>query len=247
MATVEQDRASEEADRGDGLLVGKDFDVGQAGRVVDRDMHRLPAADVRRRPSASVRLGRPLRPYPAGDPFAGAILDEAELLDVDVGQLARTGAFAADRGLQPETTELAQPVALEDRADRRARHVEQIRELRCREPQPAQRREQLDCALIGAVVNPVRGAGAIEQTRLAFRPVTVTHFEQVRPLTSAASAAFAIGQPCSTTRNTIRSRCLNDRAALACNLIRCPPWDWGLQHHPASREARMNNVPRNYI
>jgi len=23
--------------------------------------------------------------------------------------------------------------------------------------------------------------------------------------------------------------------------------DWGLQHHPASKEARMNNVIRNYI
>jgi hypothetical protein len=22
--------------------------------------------------------------------------------------------------------------------------------------------------------------------------------------------------------------------------------DWGLQHHPASKEARMNNVLRNY-
>jgi hypothetical protein len=22
--------------------------------------------------------------------------------------------------------------------------------------------------------------------------------------------------------------------------------DWGLQHHPASKEARMNNVARNY-
>jgi hypothetical protein len=23
-------------------------------------------------------------------------------------------------------------------------------------------------------------------------------------------------------------------------------WDWGLQHHPASKEARMNNLLRNY-
>ena len=61
-----------------------------------------------------------------------------------------------------------------------------------------------------------------------------------------AAAAALIVQPCSMTRNTIRSRCVNDNAALACNLIRCPPWNWGLQHHPASKEARMNNLLRNY-
>ena len=37
------------------------------------------------------------------------------------------------------------------------------------------------------------------------------------------------------TRNTIRSRCLNDRAALACNFIRCPPWDWGFDNHQPPR------------
>jgi len=55
-----------------------------------------------------------------------------------------------------------------------------------------------------------------------------------------------IVQPCSTN-NTIRRRCLNDNAALACNFIRCPPLEArGLQHHPASKEARMNNLLRNY-
>jgi hypothetical protein len=34
--------------------------------------------------------------------------------------------------------------------------------------------------------------------------------------------------------------------ALACNLIRCPPWDRWLRHQPASKETRMNNVLRNY-
>jgi hypothetical protein len=25
------------------------------------------------------------------------------------------------------------------------------------------------------------------------------------------------------------------------------PWDWWLRHQPASKEARMNNLLRNYI
>jgi hypothetical protein len=34
--------------------------------------------------------------------------------------------------------------------------------------------------------------------------------------------------------------------ALACNLIRCPPWDWWPRHQPASKEVQMNNLLRNY-
>jgi hypothetical protein len=46
---------------------------------------------------------------------------------------------------------------------------------------------------------------------------------------------------------TIRWRCLNDKAALACNFIRDPPVEVGTAWQPsASREARMNNLLRNY-
>jgi len=34
--------------------------------------------------------------------------------------------------------------------------------------------------------------------------------------------------------------------ALAWSFIRCPPWDWVALTPPASKEARMNNVVRNY-
>ena len=43
VAGVVRDRAAQEPDRGGGLLVGEDLDVGQAGGVVDRDVHELPA------------------------------------------------------------------------------------------------------------------------------------------------------------------------------------------------------------
>src|SRR3954447_24090526 len=43
VASVEVDGALEEGDRGGCLLVGEDFDVGQAGAVVDGDVHVFPA------------------------------------------------------------------------------------------------------------------------------------------------------------------------------------------------------------
>jgi hypothetical protein len=50
---------------------------------------------------------------------------------------------------------------------------------------------------------------------------------------------------CSTTRQTIRSACLNNYAALTCSFIR---FLLGLGHRQslASKEGRMNNVLRNY-
>ena len=56
-------------------LVGQDLGVGQPGGIVDADMQELPAA--------AALLAGPV----AGDAVADAV-DPAELLDVDVDQLA---------------------------------------------------------------------------------------------------------------------------------------------------------------
>ena len=53
---VEGDRAAQEADRGRGLLVGEHLDVGQAGGVIDADVHEFPAAA--RAAPAVARRGR---------------------------------------------------------------------------------------------------------------------------------------------------------------------------------------------
>src|SRR5213080_4004472 len=97
-------RSAQEADRGGRLLVVEDFDVGQAGGVVDRDVDELPAD----RPAAAAlgvgavgrvaALARRAVPGPAAD--------APELLDVDVDQLARALALVADRGLLSESAEL---------------------------------------------------------------------------------------------------------------------------------------------
>jgi hypothetical protein len=59
----------------------------------------------------------------------------------------------------------------------------------------------------------------------------------------AASAASITDHPALSTRSTNSSRPFKLSLAL---IIRCPPWDWWLRHQPASKEARMNNVLRNY-
>jgi hypothetical protein len=51
VGAVEANGTAQEADDGLGLLVGKHLDVGEAGGVVDADMHALPA-----RPGAALAL-----------------------------------------------------------------------------------------------------------------------------------------------------------------------------------------------
>src|SRR5215218_9748041 len=86
---VEGDCALEKRDRGDGLLIGQDFDVSQARRVIDADVDELPALgfSAPARPPVGV-LARTL----ARDamPNAG---DLAELFDVDVDELPRPRAL----------------------------------------------------------------------------------------------------------------------------------------------------------
>jgi hypothetical protein len=66
----------------------------------------------------------------ASDALASAASDAAELLDVDMDQLARPLALVALDGFQAETAELAHPDPLQDPADRRDRQAQQLRELR---------------------------------------------------------------------------------------------------------------------
>jgi hypothetical protein len=87
VGVVEAQRAAKEADRGGGLLVGEDLNVGQAGGIVDADVHVLPA-DL-----ALCALG--VGVLVAGDAVSGAALDAPELLDVDVDQLAGMAALVA--------------------------------------------------------------------------------------------------------------------------------------------------------
>src|SRR6266566_5266565 len=172
VAVVEGDCAAKEADRRDGFLVGEDLGVGEAAVVVDADVHALEADRVAA-DTVTVGVARIVsRPALASEgAFAGTGFDPAEPLDVDVDELARSRALVADRPLEPETAESAQTGPSQDPRDRRERHPQRLRDLGCRETQPAQLHDRLYTIIRRAVSNPCRRRRVIEQTALALQPI----------------------------------------------------------------------------
>jgi hypothetical protein len=150
VAREERGRAAEEGDRGGGLLVCKDFGVGQAGAVIDRDVDVVPAcraADV----AGSVGKAAAVVRASAPDPLAGAALDPSELLDVDVDEFARLLALITLGRLEAQPSELAHPDPGQDARDRRERPAKQLGDLGAREPDAAQGGDHGDRPLISAI------------------------------------------------------------------------------------------------
>jgi hypothetical protein len=108
----------------------------------------------------------------AADALARPTLDAAQLLDVDMDQLPGPGALIALNGLQAESTELAQSDPRQDPRDRGERHPEALGDLGGGHPQPPQRSDRLDPALISAVGDDHRRRRAIQQTGRPVGPVT---------------------------------------------------------------------------
>src|SRR5581483_4668667 len=138
VALIEGDRAAEEGNSGGCFFVGEHLGVGEAAVVVDADVDALVAdvvaadtvtvGEARVVALAALRLERALA-RPAFNP--------AEPLDVDVDELARSGALVADRLLEPEPAELAHPGPGQDPGHGRERHPQRFRDLRGGEAQPA--------------------------------------------------------------------------------------------------------------
>jgi hypothetical protein len=118
----------------------------------------------------------------AEDALAGATLDAAELLDVDVDELAGSGALVPHGRLQPDPAEPAQPAAGQDNRHGRERHRERLRDLGRGHPQLPQRHDRLDTLRRRAVDHPPRRRGAIAHAPLTLEPIAP------HPLTSAAHA-----------------------------------------------------------
>jgi len=110
VAGKEDDGAVEKAGRGRGPFVGEDFGVGETAVVVDGDVDVVPAAEAA---AMAVRVGA-ARASGAAWACADALasrLETAELLDVDVNELARTRALVTDGWLEPQSAEPADTVA----------------------------------------------------------------------------------------------------------------------------------------
>jgi hypothetical protein len=72
----------------------------------------------------------------SGESAAGAALDAAQALDVDVEQLTRPLALVAHSGLEAKASELAHPGPGQDSRHGRERHVQALGDLRASEPHP---------------------------------------------------------------------------------------------------------------
>src|SRR5689334_828362 len=117
--SVEGHRSPQEADDGLRLLVGQHLGIGQAGGVIDANVNPVPAG-LAAPYACSVRMSlRFLGPAAAEYPVTGPVgADPAELLDVDMDQLARPAPLvSADRLLGTQAAELAQADSLEHRGD----------------------------------------------------------------------------------------------------------------------------------
>jgi hypothetical protein len=124
LAGEPSDRALQERHRAGLAFIRQHFAVGQARGIVDADVHGLPAGAT------------PAVPPVAGDPMADRH-DPAELLGVDVDQLARPVALIAhDRRLGLERAQLAQPQTAQNAADRRDRHGKLTRDRRTAQTLP---------------------------------------------------------------------------------------------------------------
>src|SRR5437763_11239725 len=98
--------------------------------------------------------------------------DLAELLNVNVDELARARALVANRLLEPDPAKPAHADPRQDPRHRRKRHPERLSDLSRCEAQPAQLHDRLDPVLFGAIGDPPRGRGTVRQPRLPPAPVT---------------------------------------------------------------------------
>ena len=171
VAGVESGGATQEADRRRRLLIGQHLGVGEAAVVVDRDVHELPAD---RQPAAALEVdarGVVVLAQAVPDALAGAALEPAQPLDIDVHELARPRAFVPHGRLEPDPAEPADAAAAENHRHRRQRHPQRLGDLGGGEAQPAQRHDQLDPLAGRAVGDPPRRGRAIAQATLALQPV----------------------------------------------------------------------------
>jgi len=239
------DRSPQEADRGGGFLIVEDLDVGQACGVVDRDVHEFTADDIVNL-ALTVDALAGVAPALAADAMAGSVVDAPEFLDIDMDRLARPLTLVALRGSRPRRPSLPIPmrVRIPETVESAIPSTSAISA-----PVNRTRRSAAIASTRRSCVRLATSAGADERSNRPSGPSArwrASHLRAVRSLTPAAAAASISDHPATSIRSTNNSRPFTLRRALACNFIRCPPWNWRLRHQPASKEARMNNVLRFY-
>jgi len=117
---------------------------------------------VRVLPADPAAAGAPIAVDPVARPP-----DPAQLLHVDVDELARPLPLITVGGLRRlQPGEPTKPDPGQDRRDRRDRHPEPLGDLPAPQPLATERRDRLHTLVRGALRDPVRSRGAVEQTLL---------------------------------------------------------------------------------
>src|SRR5262249_14554307 len=131
--------------------------------------------------AAGVGVGAGVVLAAAADAPAGTADDPAQLLDVEVDELAWPRPLVPQSRLEAEPTQPTHPDPGQDPRNGRERHRQRLRYLRRRHPQPAHLHDHRHPLRRGAIGNPPRRRRAIEQ-------VTVTSAIATDPLTRTPHA-----------------------------------------------------------
>jgi hypothetical protein len=112
---------------------------------------------------------------PATDAPASSADDPPELVHVEVDELTRPRPLVAQRGLETETTEPAEPEPGQDPRHRRERHRQRLGDLSRRHPQPAERhdhREPLSSGAMATRAAPTNDRTSRNRQRGSDRPTS---------------------------------------------------------------------------
>src|SRR5262245_54636971 len=151
-ATVKSHGALQIAGGGDALFIGEHLDVGQAGPVIDADMHELPAGATD--PGRAISV----------DAVSGSE-DAAELLDVDMKEIARPAPLVPSRRhLRLEELQSVQAGTLQHPCDGGAGHLEAAGDLRAGLTTTPQAHHQLDPRLFQPPRTATRPRRAVSQS-----------------------------------------------------------------------------------
>jgi hypothetical protein len=223
-------RAFEKRHRAFLALVAQHLAVGQARGIINADVEVFPAG------AAPAVAGI------AGDAVANR-LDAAELLDIDMDQLAGPLALVAHRRwFRFERRQPAQPDPAQELAHRRDRHAELPRDRRAAQPlspQPLDLDNPLGRGAVPAALwrRTVISQGRRTATEIAGQPMVGAAGGQSD--SPAARAASGTLQPCCVMRSTNKSRpCGVSRAFLWTFIRSVPP-----NHTCESGNPQPDRVP----
>lgn len=184
MAGVPGDQPSKEGDSGGRSFISQDFGISQTGSVVHGNMDELPT-------STSSALFAVASNAMADD------LDAAQLLDIDVDELARQIPLIAANGLPGvEILESGQTRSNQDASYGGRARADSRGDLRSGLPAATQLEDLLDDEQMGLTGRTMRPRAAINQPRLAGLPIPAFPFRSGSAVNTGRLGGAGYGDAC---------------------------------------------------